>query len=162
MPHSPCEGLPPSSQAHKWYAICLSFTSAFDGTKSAIEKSVVVKAHFERSAALAPDNATARHLLGMWAFEVANLSWAKRKVAAALFASPPTATFDEAHSHFAAAEKISPGFYPRNRLMLGKARLQLRDRRGARAWFEQTIDMPSDNDDDVKAIAEAKAQLAKM
>ena len=86
MPQSPYEGLPPSSQAHKWYAICLSFTSAFDGTKSAIEKSVVVKAHFERSAALAPDNATARHLLGMWAFEVANLSWAKRKVAAALFA----------------------------------------------------------------------------
>jgi hypothetical protein len=36
-------------------------------------------------------------------------------VAAAIFASPPTGTYAEAKEHFAAAEKIEPGFYVKNR-----------------------------------------------
>ena len=39
---------------------------------------------------LNPVDATSRHLLGLWFYEVAGLSWATRRVAAALFAAPPT------------------------------------------------------------------------
>ena len=89
---------------HKWYAITVSLTSAFDGTKAAIKQSFVVKEHFLRAAELNPHDATTRHALGCWYWEVASLSWAMRKVAAAVFASPPTGTFDEALAHFSLAE----------------------------------------------------------
>ena len=59
------------------------------------------------------------HLLHRY-FEVAGLSWTLRKIAAAVFASPPTGTYDEALAHFMAAEKINPGFYIKNRLMIGE------------------------------------------
>ena len=49
------------------------------------------------------------------------LSWIEKKAAAALFAAPPSATFVEAIDHFEAAEKMDPGFYPKNLLMLAQA-----------------------------------------
>ena len=74
---------------HKWYAIALNATSGYEGTKATIEKSFVVKEHFGKACELNPLDATSRHLLGLWYWEVAGLSWAMRKLAAAVFASPP-------------------------------------------------------------------------
>jgi hypothetical protein len=51
---------------HKWYAILVSLTSGFEGTKATIQKSFVCKQHFERAIALNPQDATSRHLLGLW------------------------------------------------------------------------------------------------
>ena len=99
---------------HKWYAILLSESGSFAGTSASIKNSFVVREHFERAAALSPKDATSRHLLGLWCFEVAKLSWIEQKAAAALFATPPTATFAEALDHFEHAERIEPGFYPKN------------------------------------------------
>ena len=72
------------------------------------------------------DSARARCGIG-----VASLSWAMRKIAAAVFASPPNATYDEALAHFQLAEGIAPGFYIRNRLMIAKAS-PLRDKQRAK------------------------------
>jgi hypothetical protein len=149
-------------QSHKWYAILVGLTSSFEGTKATIQKSFVVKEHFLRAAELNPGDATAKHLLGVWCFEVAGLSWAMRKVAAAAFSEPPTATFDEAHEHFAAAERIEPGFYPRNRLLLGKTSLKLKDRDAARRWLEQALERPCENQDDSLAQAEARQLLGGL
>jgi len=38
----------------------------FEGTKAAIQKSFVVKEHFEKAAQLNPSDATSHYLLGMW------------------------------------------------------------------------------------------------
>ena len=105
--------LAPSS--HGRYAIAISQTSAFEGTKATITKSFVVKAclspqppplhhpcfsaaprlhlrrtspalrqspipfssqeHFAKAVELNPRDPTSRHLLGVWFFEVASLSW---------------------------------------------------------------------------------------
>ena len=43
-----------------------------------------------RSAQLNPHKATTHHVLGEWAYGVASISWVERRVAAALFATPPT------------------------------------------------------------------------
>jgi len=147
---------------HKWYAITVSLTSAFDGTKAAIKQSFVVKEHFLRAAELNPHDATTRHALGCWYWEVASLSWAMRKVAAAVFASPPTGTFDEALAHFSLAESLSPGFYIRNRLMLARCQQQLRDKVAAKRWAAQALELPVNNIDDEGAVAEAKALLASI
>lgn len=40
------------------------------------------------------------HMRGRFAFSVASLSWMERKLAATFFATPPSATFDEAIADF--------------------------------------------------------------
>lgn len=85
---------------HKWHAILLTETGQFEGTSATIKNSFVVREHFERAVDLSPADATSRHLLGLWCFEVAKLSWLEQKAAAAFFATPPQATFAEAATHF--------------------------------------------------------------
>ena len=112
---------PSSGPAHKWYAILLSSVGEFDGTSASIKNSFIVKQHFEKACELSPNDATSRHLLGLWCYEVANLSWMTRKLASTLFAEPPESTFEEAVGHFELAERMDPGFYPKNLLLLAHA-----------------------------------------
>lgn len=152
-----------NAYVHKWYAIAVSQTSSYEGTKATITKSLIVKEHFATAADLNPMDATTRHALGMWYWEVASLSWAMRKIAAAVFASPPNATYDEALAHFQLAEGIAPGFYIRNRLMIAKCQLALRDKPNARKWAQLATELPIQNQyDDKKAVDEAKQMLASL
>mmetsp|Transcript_12729 Transcript_12729/g.42776 ORF Transcript_12729/g.42776 Transcript_12729/m.42776 type:complete len:169 (-) Transcript_12729:244-750(-) len=148
--------------AHKWYAIALSITSAYDGVRAAIEQSFTVREHFEEAVRLAPADATSRHLLGLWFYEVAGLSWATRKVAAALFATPPTGSHAEALAHFEAAEALSPGFYLKNQLCLAKCSLALKDKPAARRWLASAAAMAPKSADDEASLAEAKKLLASL
>ena len=100
--------------------------------------------------------------LAALAAQVASLSWAMRKVAAAVFASPPRGTYDEALVHFQLAEEIKPGFYVRNRTMLAKCHLALRDKPAARQWATAALELPVVNSDDKTAAAEAKQMLASL
>ena len=64
---------PSCGQAHKWHAILLLEVGQFEGTTATIKNSFVVREHFERAVELSPTDATARHLLGLWCFEVAKV-----------------------------------------------------------------------------------------
>jgi hypothetical protein len=46
--------------------------------------------------------------------QVASISWIQRKLAAAIFATPPTATYDDAIAHLLKCEELTPNF-KRNR-----------------------------------------------
>jgi hypothetical protein len=47
-----------------------------------------------------PQEYSLLHMRGRFSYSVANLSWFERKAASALFATPPTATIDEALADF--------------------------------------------------------------
>ncbi len=74
-------------------------------TKEKIQNAFKIKEHALKSTRLNPAGATAHHVLGEWAFGVASISFVERRVAAALFATPPTATYEEALQHYLNAEK---------------------------------------------------------
>jgi len=152
----------PPAPIYRRYGIMLSLSLEFEGTKAQIEKSFVVKEHFERAAALNPGDPTSEHLVGQWCFEVAGLSWTMRKLAAAIFASPPSATYADALRHFEAAERIQPGFYLRNRMMIAKCYANLKDRNAAREWLQRAVEMPVATVDDEVALAAAKTALAAL
>lgn len=99
---------------HKWYAILLSDVGAFGGTTEKIKNSFRIAEHFEKAVALAPMDATSRHLLGVWCFEVAKLSWIEKKAAAALFAAPPQATYEQARRSSSGRSPLRPSA-PRRR-----------------------------------------------
>ena len=87
----------------------------------------------------------------------AQLSWLEKKAAAALFASPPTATFDDALGHFEAAERMDPGFYPKNRLLLAMACAKVGRVEEARTWRERCLAAPARTPEDEQTLKEAAA-----
>ena len=137
-------------------AILLSESGSFAGTSASIKNSFVVREHFERAAALSPKDATIRHLLGLWCFEVAKLSWIEQKAAAALFATPPTATFAEALDHFEHAERIEPGFYPKNLLLTAQALSRLGRADEAKAALAKCLAATPKSPEDEATLEEAR------
>uniref|UniRef100_A0A8C4HJA3 Regulator of microtubule dynamics protein 1 n=1 Tax=Dicentrarchus labrax TaxID=13489 RepID=A0A8C4HJA3_DICLA len=81
--------------AHKWYAVCLSDVGDYEGVKVKIGNSYIIREHLERAIKLNPSDATSLHILGYWCFAFAELPWYQRKVAAVIFSSPPTSTYEE-------------------------------------------------------------------
>lgn len=110
-----------------------------------------------------------RHFLGTWCFEVASLSWTQRKLAASLFAAPPTSTYEEAISHFELVEQLEArcpgaarGFMPKNRLLLAKCHLALRQKGAAVRWLDAALALPAVEREAVKANAEARSLRDKL
>lgn len=177
----------------------LSQVGAFGSTSDKIKNSFIVREHFELACKLTPKDATSRHLLGLWCFEVrpaptsssrrvlpgqlvalthlflselsscgygappdalfrwqvAKLSWIEQKAAAALFASPPKATFEEAIGHLLAAEQTEPGFYPKNQLLLAQAYAKAGNKGEAKAWLDRCLAADAKTPEDQETLAEA-------
>ncbi|XP_029447472.1 regulator of microtubule dynamics protein 1 isoform X2 [Rhinatrema bivittatum] len=145
---------------HKWYAICISDVGDYEGTSTKIADSYLIKGHLQKAIELNPYDATSYHLMGLWCWSFASLSWFQRKMGAMLFATPPTSTFEEALQYFLKAEKVAPNFYSQNLLSLGKTYLQLKDKINARFWLTKAKDYPAHTEDD-KEVQKEAAQLLK-
>ncbi|NWW41422.1 RMD1 protein, partial [Panurus biarmicus] len=63
--------------------------------KKALEKNEANFAAHKRAIELNPKDATTIHLIGIWCYSFAEMPWYQRKIAATLFATPPTSTFQE-------------------------------------------------------------------
>ncbi|KAI2648717.1 Regulator of microtubule dynamics protein 1 [Labeo rohita] len=137
-----------SFAAHKWFAICLSDVGDYEGIKVKIGNSYIIRNHLERAIELNPKDATSIHILGYWCFAFAELPWYQRKVAAVIFASPPTATYEEALAFFLKAEEVDPNFYSKNLLMLGKTYTMLSDVKRATLWLTKARDYPAVTEED--------------
>ncbi|XP_064189802.1 regulator of microtubule dynamics protein 1 [Anguilla rostrata] len=148
--------------AHKWYAVCLSDIGEYEGIKVKIGNSYIIKEHLERAIELNPKDATSFHILGYWCFAFAELPWYQRKVAAMIFASPPTATYEEALEFFLKAEEVDPNFYSMNLLMLGKTYLMLGERDKAIHWLSKSRDYPAHNEEDREVHKQALDLLKKI
>ncbi|WAR12006.1 RMD1-like protein [Mya arenaria] len=98
----------------------------------------------------------------LWCFTMADLKWYERTVASALFATPPSSTYDEALQYFLKAEEAEPNFYSMNLLMLGKTYLKLQDGKMAYQYLSRCRDYPMNTPDDRRANAEAKQLLAML
>ncbi|GAA6097945.1 regulator of microtubule dynamics protein 1 [Tachysurus ichikawai] len=148
--------------AHKWYAVCLSDLGEYEGVKVKIGNSVIIRQHLERAVELNPKDATSFHILGYWCFAFAELPWYQRKVAAVLFASPPTATYEEALVFFLRAEEVDPNFYSKNLLMLGKTYSMLKDQGKALLWLNKARDYPAITEEDKQVHKEALDLLKQL
>lgn len=157
-----------SSEAHKWFAIVIGSRGEYVGIKEKIEDGYEFKKHIDRAAELAPQDHTVKHLLGRlfscptfnssyqikmppicsrFCYEVAELSWLERKMAATLFADPPHSTMEEARDHFLAAEELKPDGWKENRQYLAKCFISLKDYKTALEWLDKANQLPVNNPD---------------
>ena len=49
----------------------------------------------QRAIQLNPGDSTVRHLLGRWCYAICDVSWVQRQVASAIFATPPSSSYEE-------------------------------------------------------------------
>ncbi|KAG8232995.1 hypothetical protein J437_LFUL013659, partial [Ladona fulva] len=131
-----------NAEVHKWFAITVGSRGEFIGTKEKIEDGVTFKEHVEKALKLRPSDASLHHLLGRFMYEVATLTWVERKIAGALFAEVPKATFPEAADKFEEAEKLSNAPWKENRLLLAKALIGDREYSRAIQWLELAAEVP--------------------
>ena len=111
---------------------------------------------------LEPRDASAYHLLGRWAFDVANVPWWKRRVASTLFTAPPDASIEDALFYFQRAEEISPGFWKANQVMLARCEEALGHHDKAAEWARSAVRLPVETYDDETAHRDAQQLLAKL
>ena len=109
-----------NSEAHKWFAIALGSRGEFGGVKEKILDGFEFKKHIDMAAEFNPKDHFTQHLLGRFCYEVSQLSWIERMMAATLFAAPPTASLPEAVQFFLQAERLKPEGWKENRLFLAK------------------------------------------
>jgi len=147
---------------HKWMAILLDAKSGQDGIKERVSQLENVKKHMEKAVELNPLDPTSWYILGEFAFGLAELPWYTRKLLNTIFASPPNGSFEEAVGYFENAEKLQPGFYSMNLLMLGKCYYQLNNKEKAKEWLSKAVEINVKNDDDKKCKEEALKLIKKV
>ncbi|CAF98796.1 unnamed protein product [Tetraodon nigroviridis] len=151
-----------SFAVHKWYAICLSDVGDYEGVKVKIGNSYIIRDHLETALKLNPKDATSLYILGYWCFAFSELPWYQRKVAAIIFSSPPTSTYEEALEFFLKAEEVDPNFYSKNLLMLGKTYMAMKDKEKALLWLRKAKDYPARTQEDKEVHKEAVELLKKL
>jgi len=144
---------------HKWLAILIGEKAEFEGSKAQLLASPDMKKHFELASKLNPTDATTLHLLGLWHFEFANMSWVTRKVAATIFAKVPESSYEIALSYFEQAEKIDPNFYSMNWLFLARCYKALGDKENLDKYKEKLENFKPNDADDQKAKTDAQKFL---
>lgn len=146
---------------HKWMAILLDANAELDGIKARVQQLETVKRHMERAVELNADDPTGWHLLGHFAFGLADMAWYQRKIVSAIFATPPTGTYEEALAHFLAAEEKKANFYSMNLLLIGKCYAALKDAVKAKEYLERAANVKVLNEDDKRCKEEATQLLKK-
>ena len=131
-----------NSEAHKWFAIALGSRGEFGGVKEKILDGFEFKKHIDMAAEFNPKDHFTQHLLGRFCYEVSQLSWIERMMAATLFAAPPTASLPEAVQFFLQAERLKPEGWKENRLFLAKCYIGLWDYATAVAWLDRADAIP--------------------
>ena len=95
------------SPAFSRYAILLDYIGEIEGNKSRIAKASEVRKHLEGALEIFSNDPTTWHILGLWHFAFADMSYAVRMIAKAIFGTPPSSTYDEALNCFLRAEQIT-------------------------------------------------------
>uniref|UniRef100_A0A1B6LQ53 Regulator of microtubule dynamics protein 1 n=2 Tax=Graphocephala atropunctata TaxID=36148 RepID=A0A1B6LQ53_9HEMI len=147
---------------HKWMSVLLDAESEYEGIKARVTQLENVKRHMLRAVELNPTDATTHYMLGSWCYQIADMSWFQRKIAATIFAAPPTSTFEEALHFFSKAEEIQPKFYSPNLLMLGKTLIKLQKPEEAARYLNLAKDYPSSTEEDDSVQKEATELLKKL
>ncbi|EFA04976.1 regulator of microtubule dynamics protein 2 [Tribolium castaneum] len=140
---------PELANVHKWLAVLLGSRTKFQPLKEKILDGLKVKEHVEAALRLSPLDPVLHHMLGRFCYDMAELKWYERKVAAALAAELPPATYEEALGHFEQAQRLNESEWKKNLLFVAKCKLNLGlVEEGVRVLRAVKTDNGADDEDD--------------
>lgn len=126
---------PNKALCHKWMAILVGMRSELLPTKERILDGYTFKKHLDIAISITPNDPLLHHMLGRFAFEIAQLSWLEKTVAKSLFAEVPNMTIIDAMDHFLEAEKFSDKNWKENKLYIAKCCLVKGETDNALNWL---------------------------
>jgi len=136
---------PESGEANKWAGALLGRYSDHVPTKEKIAQAFNIKNYFEKAASLDPKDPVPLHSLGMWCMQVSSIGWVERNVAALLFATPPSSTYQNALEYFLKCHEIikdlekQTGFIMLNCTETGKCYEYMGDKAKAKEWYQKVV-----------------------
>ncbi|CAJ0589040.1 unnamed protein product [Cylicocyclus nassatus] len=147
-------------QALKWAAILTARSSDYLGIKQRVQEGVKFKELLDKALAMNSKDHELVHLRGRFSYSVASLSWIERKFAAIFFATPPTATMDEALVDLLAVEKEEP-FWIENLFSIALTYHAKNDKENTRKYCEKCLACTPKNEDERGRQNEARKLLDK-
>ncbi|NXD51825.1 RMD2 protein, partial [Corvus moneduloides] len=125
------------------FAIMCGYMSQFESVQNKIRNGYLFKEHLDKAIELKPQDPFLYYLNGRWCYSVAQLSWIEKKVAAALFGTPPTSTVEEALQNFLKAEEMHPGYSKCNYVYLAKCYKDLGQKNNALKYCDSALSILS-------------------
>ncbi|NXY41290.1 RMD2 protein, partial [Ceuthmochares aereus] len=135
-----------NSQFNKWehlFAIMCGYMSQFESVQNKIRNGYLFKEHLDKAIELNPQDPSLYYLNGRWCYSVTQLSWIEKKVATALFGTPPTSTVEEALQNFLKAEEMRPGYSKCNYVYLAKCYKDLGQKNNALKYCDSALSVLS-------------------
>ncbi|XP_074781814.1 regulator of microtubule dynamics protein 2 isoform X1 [Athene noctua] len=151
-----------SAESHQWFAIMCGYMSQFESVQNKIRNGYLFKEHLDKAIELKPQDPFLYYLHGRWCYSVAQLSWIEKKVAAALFGTPPTSTVEEALQNFLKAEEMSPGYSKCNYVYLAKCYKDLGQKNNALKYCDSALSILSVTNEDKEAQKDLEALLLTL
>ncbi|NWS87632.1 RMD2 protein, partial [Toxostoma redivivum] len=152
-------------QSDKWehlFAIMCGYMSQFESVQNKIRNGYLFKEHLDKAIELKPQDPLLYYLNGRWCYSVAQLSWIEKKVAAALFGTPPTSTIEEALQNFLKAEEMHPGYSKCNYVYLAKCYKDLGQKNNALKYCDSALSILSVTNEDKEAQKDLEALLLTL
>jgi tetratricopeptide (TPR) repeat protein len=143
----------------KWAAVLTGGLTDFLGTKEKIQEGNKFKSYLDKALAINGTEYSLLHMRGRFSFSVANLSWFERKAASAFFATPPTATIDDALMDFLEVEKLRPALWIDNLMYVGRCYLSKGNKPEAARYFKLAQKIEPVDDADKETLEEIKKLL---
>ncbi|XP_056342478.1 regulator of microtubule dynamics protein 2 isoform X1 [Oenanthe melanoleuca] len=147
-----------SAESHQWFAIMCGYMSQFESVQNKIRNGYLFKEHLDKAIELKPQDPLLYYLNGRWCYSVAQLSWIEKKVAAALFGTPPTSTVEEALQNFLKAEEMHPGYSKCNYVYLAKCYKDLGQKNNALKYCDSALSILSVTNEASKFLGEETNQ----
>ncbi|NXO85575.1 RMD2 protein, partial [Sitta europaea] len=151
-----------SNKWEHWFAIMCGYMSQFESVQNKIRNGYLFKEHLDKAIELKPQDPFLYYLNGRWCYSVAQLSWIEKKVAAALFGTPPTSTIEEALQNFLKAEEMHPGYSKCNYVYLAKCYKDLGQRNNALKYCDSALSILSVTNEDKEAQKDLEALLLTL
>ncbi|XP_015279075.1 PREDICTED: regulator of microtubule dynamics protein 2 [Gekko japonicus] len=153
---------PSSAESHQWFAVMCGYLSQFESIQNKFKNGYLFKEHLDKAIELKPRDPFLYYLTGRWCYEVAQLSWIEKKVATALFGTPPTSTIPEALQNFLKAEEIHPGYSKYNYVYLAKCYKELGQRTDALKCCDSALAVLPVTKEDKEAEKDLEALLLSL
>ncbi|NXM91129.1 RMD2 protein, partial [Oenanthe oenanthe] len=151
-----------SNKREHLFAIMCGYMSQFESVQNKIRNGYLFKEHLDKAIELKPQDPLLYYLNGRWCYSVAQLSWIEKKVAAALFGTPPTSTVEEALQNFLKAEEMHPGYSKCNYVYLAKCYKDLGQKNNALKYCDSALSILSVTNEDKEAQKDLEALLLTL
>ncbi|NXP24056.1 RMD2 protein, partial [Scytalopus superciliaris] len=145
-----------------WFAIMCGYMSQFESVQNKIRNGYLFKEHLDKAIELKPQDPFLYYLNGRWCYSVSQLSWIEKKVATALFGTPPTSTVEEALQNFLKAEEMHPGYSKCNYVYLAKCYKDLGQKNNALKYCDSALSILSVTNEDKEAQKDLEALLLTL